>query len=573
MQRPPRLVLGFLSAGAAALTGCMGYGTISDGPKPGDSPPAQPGDMSRPGAPGNGQQGPGMTGQPPGGSTGGGSSTPAASGPGRLRRLTRAQFANSLRDLLPGGADVALGDLEPDDQRDGFASVGATYAATSPGGVEKYEAAVRAALEPIFADSARRASLFGCSPTDDSCAQAFISGFGKRAWRRPLTPAEVSRYAAVAKTVGTSFGDPARGLQHAALGLLTSPHFLYRVEIGEEAGGRFRYNAWELASRLSFLFWNTTPDAELLTAAESGQLGSTDGVRKQVTRLLGSERAKSGIATFASELFALDDLLMVPKDDERATPSLREAMAAEVRKLFESRLDPGAELTALFDTDKVFANAELAKIYGLAGVTGTDLQAVTLPAGARAGLLGTGAFLTLHSKDALTSPTSRGLFVREALLCQKVPDPPDGVDTTIKDPPAGVVLTRREMLEGHRTNPSCAGCHALFDPIGYAFESFDWVGASRDKDNGKAIDTTGALDGKAFKDARELGTLLRGHPETAKCLVRNFFRFASGHREAQGDEADIAAWTTELGASGNKLVPFLTALAAGESFRNVSPAP
>jgi hypothetical protein len=504
-----------------------------------------------------------------------GPSAPSASGPGRLRRLTRTQFANSLRDLLPGGADVALTDLEPDDQRDGFASVGATYAATSPGGVEKYEAAARAALEAVFADSARRASLFGCTPSaaDDACAKTFVSGFGKRAWRRPLSPAEVERWTAVAKAVGASFSDPARGLQHAALGLLTSPHFLYRVELGEEDNGRYRYNAWELASRLSYLFWNTTPDVELLDAAGGGELGSPEGLRKQVTRLLGSDRAKSGIATFASELFALEDLAMVPKDDERATPALREAMAGEVRRMFETRLDPAADLTELFDTTKAFANADLAKIYGIAGVTGSELQPVTLPAGPRAGLLGTGAFLTLHSKDALTSPTSRGLFVREALLCQKVPDPPDGVDTTIKDPPAGVVLTRRELLEGHRTNPSCATCHALFDPIGYAFEAFDWVGAQRDKDSGKAIDTTGLLDGKPFKDARELGGLLRASPDTASCLVRNFFRFASGHREAAGDEADLKAWNAELSRSGNKLVPFLTALASGDTFRNVSPAP
>jgi hypothetical protein len=248
-------------------------------------------------------------------------------------------------------------------------------------------------------------------------------------------------------------------------------------------------------------------------------------------------------------------------------------MAAELRKLFETRLDPGAELTELFDTDKVFANAELAKIYGLPGVTGADLTPVTLPAGPRAGLLGTGAFLTLHSKDQLTSPTSRGLFVREALLCEKVPDPPDGVDTTIKDPPAGVTLTRRELLEGHRSDATCAGCHALFDPIGYAFESFDWVGAFRDKDSGKPIDSTGTIDGKSFKDARELGSILRGMPATSACLVRNFFRFASGHKETASDELDIKSWTSELGASGNKLVPFLTALASGESFRNVSPAP
>ena len=573
-----------LSMSTAFCLGCNGSigdsgGTVG-GAEPGggmSDDPAHPG-----GGTGNGASGGNGQGSPGGGmmSGSGGSnpSAPGASGPGRLRRLTRTQFANTLRDLLPGGANVSLGDLEPDDERDGFASVGATYAATSPNGVEKYETAARAALDAIFADPARRGSLLGCEPggsaVDEGCAKSFVSGFGRRAWRRPLTAVEVERYTALAKTVGTSFGEGAKGLQHAALGLLTSPNFLYRVEIGEAgAGGRFHYTGYELASRLSYLLWNTTPDVELLAAAEAGKLDAADGLREQVTRLLGSDRAKAGIATFAGELFQLDDLAMVPKDDPRATPSLRDAMAGEIRRRFESRLDPTADLTELFDTNQVFVNAELAAIYGISGVTGSDLRPATLPAGPRAGLLGSGAFLTLHSKDAATSPTARGVFVREGLLCQKVPDPPDGVDTTIKDPPAGVVLTRRELLEGHRSNPMCATCHAVFDPLGYAFEAFDWVGAERDKDNGKAIDTTGQIDGKTFKDARELGTILRGMPEVTTCLVRNFFRFAAGHKEAAGDEASIAAWEGELGKASNHLVPFLAALASSDGFRFVSPAP
>ena len=579
---PRHRLVGLCAAAVLAAGGCTGTGIILDDPNGGGNAGGGAGAAASPGGAGDpGGQGQSNGSGAPGGSTPGGGSVPgaAASGPGRLRRLTRAQFVNTLRDLLPGGATVALGDLEPDDQREGFASIGASYAATSPNGVEKYETAARAALDAVFADPARRASLFGCTPAaaDDDCARSFITGFGRRTWRRPLSSTEVERYLRLSRTVGTSFGDPIKGLQHAALGLLTSPNFLYRVEIGEAAGtGSYRYNGWELASRLSYLLWNTTPDAELLTAAESGSLGGSNGaagLRQQVARLLASDRAKSGISTFASELFALDDIAMVPKDDERATPALRDAMAAEIRRMFESRLDPEADMLELFDSNKVFVNADLAKIYGLSGITGSDLQPATLPAGPRAGLLGTAGFLTLHSKDQATSPTSRGLFVREGILCTKVPDPPDGVDTTIKDPPAGVVMTRRELLEGHRSNPMCATCHAVFDPIGYAFESFDWVGAARDQDMGKPVDTSGEIDGQRFGNARELGAILRKLPATSQCLVRNFFRFASGHSETPADQASLDAWQAEFGQSGNKLVPFLAALASSDAFRLVSAAP
>lgn len=526
---------------------------------------------------------PSTPGQPGATTTPGATNTPAApltSGPGRLRRLTRAQFENTLRDLLGNSTfQVAAGDVDPDDTRDGFASIGATYAAISPTGVEQYETVVRAALDGIFADPARKTAFLGCAPAgaaDLACARTFINGFGRRAWRRPLTPAELDRHTKVAMTVGASFNDASQGLLHVALGLLTSPNFLYRVELGEPAPGmasRYRYSAWEMASRLSYLFWNTTPDADLLAAAESGALATPAGLKAQVTRLIASDRARGGISAFGSELFDLPSAAAVPKDDMRATPALRAAMQLEVKRLFESRMDPGADLMELFDTSKTFVNADLAAIYGIGGVTGADLVPVTWPAGPRAGLLGTAAFLTIHSKDAATSPTSRGVFVNENILCRDVPAPPDNVDTTIKDPPPGVVQTTRERLDGHRSNPQCAACHAQFDPIGYAFESFDWVGALRDKDQGKPVDTTGNINGMAFKDARELAGILRQLPETRTCLVRNFFRYSAGHVETPANDADIKAWDAAMSGSGNKLTAFLAEIAASDAFRFVSPTP
>jgi hypothetical protein len=367
-------------------------------------------------------------------------------------------------------------------------------------------------------------------------------------------------------------------LMHVTSALLASPNFLYRVELGQPdpaVPGRYRYSGWEMASRLSFFFWSTTPDAELLAAAEAGKLVTPEGVKAQVMRLLGSPRARAGFAdTFGRELVGLDALADTPKNDMRYTPTLKAAMTAEVTRLFESRLDAGADLLDLLDTTSVSVNAELAAIYGITGITGTAMVPAQLPpAIPRAGLLGTAAFLTLQSKQDATTPTARGKFVRENLLCEEVPDPPDNLDTSLKDPPAGVKLTFREHLDMHRTNPVCASCHALMDPLGYAFETFDWLGAYRDKDNGKAIDTTGTIGGTAFANARELAVALKKMPQAQDCLLRNIFRYASGHKETPSDGAELGIWKKAFDTSNHQLVSFLAEIAAGDGFRTVSPAP
>jgi hypothetical protein len=495
---------------------------------------------------------------------------------GRLRLLTRSQLESSLRDLL---GDVPISETEADTIAAGFASVGATYATISPHGVEQYEAALLAALGPLFADAGRRAAIVGCAPqsADDPCVRRFVGDFGRRAWRRPLTAAELDRYVQLATTAAAALKDVAIALMHTTSALLASPNFLYRVELGQPEGngaGRFRYTGWEMASRLSYFLWNTTPDVELLAAAEAGKLTTPDGVRGQVARLLGSPRARGFADNFGRELVGLDDLAETPKNDPRFTPTLKEAMRAEVVHLFESRLEAGADALDLFDGTGAFVNAELAAVYGIAGVTGTAPVAAQFPpAIPRAGLLGTAAFLSLQSKQDATSPTARGKFVREQVLCEEVPDPPDNLDTTLKDPPPGAKLTLREHMEMHRSNPVCASCHALIDPLGYAFESFDWIGAYRLKDNGKPIDSSGELDGVPFTDARGFAAALRRSPKTQDCMLRNVFRYASGHKETAADEPELARWTKTFEESGHRLVPFLTEIAASDGFRVVSPAP
>jgi hypothetical protein len=556
--------------------------------------PPDPSTGSGPGPGGGGKPGPGG----PGGTTTPGTPTnptsptnptnptsptaplpPGAPQPGRMRLLTRAQLENSLRDLL---GPVDLGETPPDDV-DHLASVGGTYDKLTDGAVEMYHAAIKAVLEGVFADVARRRALLSaCTPSgpgDQACFRQLITGFGQRAWRRPLTPPEIDRYTSLALATATKVNDPFLGLLDATRGLLSSPYFLYRIELGEpdaKAAGRFRYSGYEMASRLSYFLTASTPDEKLMAAAAAKQLDTSDGVRAETARILATERGKQGFGNFAREFFTLDDFVRRPTDDPRYTATLRRAMADEVQALYAGLVTPGVDAFELFDTSKAFVNDELAKIYGITGVTSKTIVPAVLPAAIpRVGILGRGPFLAGSSADkaGAVAPILRGLFVAEHVLCKEVPPPPPGVPA-LPDVMPGAPLTPREQLERHRADPGCASCHALFDPLGLVFENFDAVGQYRDKDpSGKPIVTAGQLDGVAFKDSKELGGLLRASAEAESCFTTNLFWYAQGHVGTAADKALKAKWESDFPRLKRDLPQLLTEMAASDGFRYVSVPP
>jgi Protein of unknown function (DUF1592)/Protein of unknown function (DUF1588)/Protein of unknown function (DUF1595)/Protein of unknown function (DUF1585)/Protein of unknown function (DUF1587) len=514
------------------------------------------------------------------GTGGAGSGVMPAIGPGNMRRLTRSQVQNSLTDLLLGA--VELGTVQPDSVAEGFASVGATYVAINDTAVEQYHATFKAALSTVFADATRRGRIVGCTPSglaDMTCLKSFVTAFGRLAWRRPLTDAEISLHAQVGVTAGQALGDATKGLVYTTLGLLDSPNFLYRIEIGTPdaaAGGRYRYSGYETASRLSFFLWNTTPDDALLTAAQDGKLDGPDGIGAEVARLLVSPRAKDGIGNYARELFALDTFEDKTGADPRYTATLRQAMSLELTNLFQSRLEVGADALDLLDTTKTFVNAELAALYGIQGVTGTALVPVTLPANIpRAGILGTGVFLAQTSKLDVgeTSPTARGVFINEQILCRDIPPPPDNVDTTLHPKP-DMPQTKRQMLEDHRKNPMCAACHGAFDPLGFAFENFDWIGANRAAEpSGLPVDTKGSFEGTDFANSRDLVQHIRSMPEVERCFLNHVFRYAMGHKETPGDERTLVAWKDRFASVNHQLPELVKAVTITSDFAHVSVAP
>ncbi len=498
--------------------------------------------------------------------------TPTTPAPATLRRLSAAQYTETVRALF--GDDLTLAvELEPDTALNGFVAIGSSRATVSPRAAELYEQAALDLADRALLDAPRRASLVPCSPSggvDAACARTFVASLGRRAWRRPLEAEEVERYATIADESARVLGDFYAGLSMATAGLLQSPHFLFRVESGELLpDGRRRYTGWEMASRLSYALWNGPPDEELLRAAEAGELTTDEGLRTQALRLAHDDRCGATVRDFFAELLRLEGLARLPQDPAifpQMSPTIGAAMRESTLRGVEAHLmTRGLDYRSLFTSRDVFVDAELARLYGVAEPAAGEWAEVTLPSGgARAGLLGHGSVLAVTGHSHASSPTLRGKFVREALLCQSIPPPP--MDVGELPEPSPELPTMRERLAAHRENPACASCHTFMDPIGLGLENFDAIGAYRETENGARIDPTGELDEIAFDDARGLGEALASHPRLTGCLVRNLYRYTTGHVETSGEEPTLAALTTTFDADSS-VRELLVELVSSDGFR------
>ena len=502
--------------------------------------------------------------------------------PGMLRRLTRTQFRNALHDLL--GADVDISQLDADSWDGNFAVIGAATVATSELGVEQYQTAVENAVGVLFTDSAARGRFIGCTPTgaaSDACVRGFVQSLGLRAWRRPLDAGEVDRLATVAANAASVLGDPVEGARWATVAILTSPSFLYRPELGAiAADGALRLTDYETASRLAFLVWNSLPDQSLLDQAASGALRTADGIRSAATRLLDAPAGREAISQFAEEFMRLDRIATQAKDPTlfpAYAPALQQGMARDIRDTWAVlAFDDHASVLELFATPKVVVNQELAALYGLdpAGLTSTTFQVRTLPAdGPRLGLLSKAGFLSEYANQKEGSPTLRGKWMREQLLCTPIPPPPPDVNATLVDPPADMPLTKRQRLELHRTNKTCAGCHDAMDPLGLPLETFDAVGAYRTTERGLDIDPTGDFDDVAVDNARALGVAASADAAVAVCLARKYYTYAMGHAERSADGSVLNDLTAAFVASGFQLRDLVLDVVTNDAFSVVAPQP
>lgn len=496
-----------------------------------------------------------------------------------LRRLTVLQYDNTIRDLLGADVDVA-NELDPDpvaEEGFEFSDVLATDVTTSILSVEKYDTASRAAARQVFADPERREALVGCVPADgaDPCVGAFLGTFLRRAWRSPPEEEDLARYQALVQVGEGELGSVWLGLQYAVATALQSPFFLYRVEIGSEGpDGVRRFDDWEMASRLSFFLWDSTPDDELLNAASRAELTTEAGLRAQAERLLASPRAREPTLRFFREWLGLRGLDRMAKSTgafPAFTDTLGPAMRREIELLLESHvLDADGSVLELLTTDETWVNAELAQLYDmdvpeLAGAA-DDFVRVTLPP-ERRGLLTLGGMAALYAQPIDTSPTQRGLFVRNRILCEEIPPPPPGVETTLPMPMPGETLTNRQRVERHMSDPVCSGCHSKMDPLGLPLEHFDGIGAWRENDRGMELDVSGDLDGTTFDGAIELGEVLRADPRVRDCVVRQMYRHATGHHEEDAQLVAVYELSDRFAESGFVLRELVLELVSSEAFR------
>jgi hypothetical protein len=499
-----------------------------------------------------------------------------------MHRLTVAQLHNTYSDLL-GDPLVLPTDLPADDLLYGFTSISAAGATISSLDAEKYEAAAYDVLDQVWADPARRDALVGCVPesASDPCVHDFMAEFTKKAWRRPVEAAEVVALVGLGQSIADSLGDTQAGIKHALAAVLQSPHFLFRVEIGEpdpENPKFLRYTSWEMASRLSFLITDAPPDQLLTFAAETGALSSRENVQIEAERLLADPRARPALVRFFQDFMNIRKLDTLDKNPERFpafSATIGPAMRVEIERMFENVVfERQGDFRQMFTTRDTYVNEELATVYGIEGITGSDFVPYTFPEGVpRAGLLTTPGFLAVNAHKTQTSPTHRGRFVRLNLLCQDVPPPPPGVDTSLPESTPGEQQTLRQKLERHREDDACRSCHALMDPIGFAFENFDAIGSYRTADeNGLSIDATTELDGQAVAGPIEMGQLVAELPDVGACIARRFYEHAGAHLAEPEEEVAVEKLVEGFVASNHDFKALVVALVTNDGFRYATPA-
>ncbi|WP_266217768.1 DUF1592 domain-containing protein [Paraliomyxa miuraensis] len=499
--------------------------------------------------------------------------------PATLRLLLQRQYVGAVEELL-GPEAAAAADPPENHAINGFDAVGAAQLALGDAEIDAYERSARAVAEAAAAAGTLDTWL-ACDPVgagNEACIRQVVGSFGRRAWRRPLTDEEIERYTAVGTAAAADLGGFEAGLRAAIAALLQSPYFLYQVEVGEpdpDDPSRRRLTQYELASRISFFLLDTVPDAELLDDAEAGLLYDSDGIREAAWRLLERPRARESLGEFFGEAWRLRNLVGLPKDlatFPQWTPELAEAMRGETLALIEDLAwEQEADFREVFMADYTFVNARLGFHYGLPGAAElSDTHTKVSLAGhdKRGGLFGHGGFLSLLGHVSSTSPTLRGKFVLENILCRTVPPPPPGVVTDL--PTNDGSVTMRERLEAHMSDPSCRGCHEMMDPIGFGLENYDGIGRFRTEDNGQPIDSSAVLDGEAFDGAASLGTIVASSPDSAHCLVRNLYRHATGHIEGPGEEDALLVIEDAFAESGYRMQDLMVEIVASPAFRVVA---
>jgi len=556
----------------SALFALACSGKISEGPgegNPGDDPKtagsgatangtggSSAGTAASGGAGGSSSGGAGGSSGKGGSTSGGTGGEPAVSGVlpvTRVARLTHEQYQNTVNDLF-GIDDDSSAAFAPDalDGLDFDTSL--DFRVDSRLGPQ-YRAAAEALAQKAVSDDSVFARLVSCDTSAASCEGTFIASFGQKAFRRPLTSAETTRFSALFEqgpdlvASGDDFKD---GVSLVVESMLQSPQFLYRTELSATAGknGLIALDDWELATRLSYFLWNTTPSDALLKSASAGTLNTADQVKAAAAQLVVDSRATAMAVSFHRQAWdgRFSHIAPDAKTYPNAPTDLLQRVTDATQAFYGDVVDNDGGLKELLTAPYAFADSALAPLYG-AKVSGSALTRVDFDASVRKGLLMQVGYLASNAYAIKTDPIHRGLFVVRNLLCHDIPDPPPGAAQTplpaTSTPPK---TTREEVALLTGQSASCLGCHSDINPPGYAFEGFDAVGQVRTDEDGEPLDTTGemALDGStfAFAGATDLVDALAASSEAKACYAGKWLAFAYGRKLVADDAASQASLTT-----------------------------
>jgi hypothetical protein len=499
-----------------------------------------------------------------------------------LRRLTLLEYRNTVRDLLGLDASAAVGTAgvagDQDSALSGFVRGGTLTTGNDA------RAFMTSADEVAKAAISRINTLLPCgsvpaaAPEQDRCATDFINKFGSRAFRRPLSGKESEGLVALYKTqrgaaIGATFEQAIGTLVST---MLQTPYFLYHWELGPHApqkdGQLIRYNNYEIASKLSYMFWATMPDEELFQAAKDGALTSPEQIAGAARRMLKDEKARASIRDFHLQWLEIGGLADQPKDPSLTnyTPAVAASMAKETAAFVDSIFfgpKANGKLETLLTSPSSFIDGNLAKVYGVA-MTGTEMKEVTLPEQQRAGILLQGSFLATKADPETSHPIKRADTIIHRMLCMDLVPPPNLEIPPVADPNPN--QTTRERYDVHGKADCARACHNILDPIGFAFENYDAIGAFRAMENGKPVDASGTVtlgsSTLTFNNGVEFVKQLAKLPEVSACVAKQYLRYALRRKEVATEDPSIKVLDETFKTSGYDLRELLVSLTKTRAF-------
>jgi hypothetical protein len=499
----------------------------------------------------------------------------------RVWRLTNLQMKNTLRDAL-GAAPATLDRLPSLNRLDGFANRADNLPIDGLLADQYFKVG-----EELADDVLRRSPEFVKCPQGmaglgaGTCLKDFLSSFGLKMWRRPLTDTEVASFTALYNKTAQEGGAPEAGLRTLVQAFFMSPNFLFRSELGQNqrAGDVTYLTDYELASALSYSLWDTAPDATLLDLARQGKLTDRKVLAEQAMRLLGTkEKASAALYNFMQQWLYIENLQEKDKDPELFSLYSKEVAAdlAEESRLYLNSVifDPGADRSfkTLFTGSYGFVNARTAPLYGIQNVNGTALTRTELNKNERRGILTLASFMASHADPDGTAVVDRGRYFREEILCSTVPPPPEGNVAALDPKFATADMTAREKFIAHSENPTCAACHKLFDGLGFAMEAYDAVGRFRLTDKGKMIDPTGSVplpsDGTVlqFDNFVDLIDKLANTKDLYSCFSSQYLTYATGRKLSEVKECERQLVADQFEKSGYRLDALILSVINTPSF-------